>query len=216
MSAESTLPFTTVRTEGLTKLYGRTPALVSADLELRAGEVTVIEGANGSGKSTLVQLLAQLARPTRGTIAYGELSGAAARRHVGLLAHAPLLYPDLTGLENLSLFASLYGVDSPLQTLRERFELGRFAERPARTCSRGQLQRLALARALLAAPALLLLDEPSTGLDVHGVGRLAAVIAEERDRGAIVALVTHDAAFADRLADRRVRLSRGRVVEEAA
>ena len=216
MSADTQLPFTTVRTEGLTKLYGRTPALVSVDVELRAGAVTVIEGANGSGKSTLVQLLAQLARPTRGTIAYGELTGASARRHVGLLAHAPMLYPDLTGVENLNLFASLYGVDGALESLRERFELGRFADRPTRTCSRGQLQRLALARALLAEPALLLLDEPSTGLDVRGVERLANVIGEERERGAIIALVTHDAAFADRLADRRVRLSRGRVTEEAA
>jgi len=216
MSADTQQPFTTVRTEGLTKLYGRTPALVTVDVELHARQVTVIEGANGSGKSTLVQLLAQLARPTRGTIAYGQLTGADARRHVGLLAHAPMLYPDLTGMENLTLFASLYGVDGSLDTLRERFELGRFADRPTRTCSRGQLQRLALARALLAKPALLLLDEPSTGLDVRGVERLAAVIDDERERGAIVALVTHDAAFADRMADRRIRLSRGRVSEAAA
>ncbi len=216
MSVDTQLPFTTVRTEGLTKLYGRTPALVSVSVELPAGAVTVIEGHNGSGKSTMVQLLAQLARPTRGTIAYGELSGADARRHVGLLAHAPMLYPDLTGMENLALFASLYGVGDVMDSLRERFELGRFAERPARTCSRGQLQRLALARALLAKPALLLLDEPSTGLDVRGVERLEAVIDEERTRGAIVVLVTHDAAFAQRLADRTIRLSRGRVTEEAA
>lgn len=217
MSADATLPFTTVRTEGLTKLYGRTPALVGVDAELRAGEVTVIEGANGSGKSTLVQLLAQLARPTRGGIFYGELSGADARQHIGLLAHAPMLYPDLTGMENLALFASLYGVAAgALEGLRDRFELGRFAERPARTCSRGQLQRLALARALLPSPALLLLDEPSTGLDVRGVDRLAEVIDQERTRGAIVALVTHDAPFAERLADRRIRLDRGRVQEEAA
>ncbi|MBO6940140.1 MAG: ATP-binding cassette domain-containing protein [Deltaproteobacteria bacterium] len=214
MSAETRLPFSTVRTEGLTKLYGRTPALVSVTVELRAGAVTVIEGHNGSGKSTMVQLLAQLARPTRGTIAYGELSGADARRHVGLLAHAPMLYPDLTGLENLTLFASLYGVSGELAPLRDRFELGTFAERPTRTCSRGQLQRLALARALLAEPALLLLDEPSTGLDVRGVERLESVIDEERKRGAIVVLVTHDAAFAQRLADRTIRLSRGRVIEE--
>jgi len=209
------MPFTTVRTEGLTKLYGRTPALVAVNAELRAGEVTVIEGANGSGKSTLVQLLAQLARPTRGSIGYGQLTGADARRHIGLLAHAPMLYPDLTGLENLGLFASLYGVGGGLSAIRERFELGSFAERPVRTCSRGQLQRLALARALMPKPALLLLDEPSTGLDVRGVDRLASVIGEERERGAIVALVTHDAPFAERLADRRLRLDRGRLQEAA-
>jgi len=215
MSADATMPFTTVRTEGLTKLYGRTPALVAVNAELRAGEVTVIEGANGSGKSTLVQLLAQLARPTRGSIGYGQLTGADARRHIGLLAHAPMLYPDLTGLENLGLFASLYGVGGGLSAIRERFELGSFAERPVRTCSRGQLQRLALARALMPKPALLLLDEPSTGLDVRGVDRLASVIGEERERGAIVALVTHDAPFAERLADRRLRLDRGRLQEAA-
>ena len=206
-----TAPFTTVRTDGLTKLYGRTPALVGLSAEFRAGEVTVVAGANGSGKSTLVQLLAQLARPTRGTIAYGDLAGTEARRHVGLLAHAPLLYPDLTGLENLSLFAALYGCG--MEGVRERFELGPFADRPVRTCSRGQLQRLALARALLPAPALLLLDEPSTGLDVRGVERLAVAVDAERQRGAIVVLVTHDAGFAERLADRTLRLQRGRVQE---
>ena len=217
MLAAVSLPFTTVRIAGLTKLYGRTPALVSVDAELRAGEVTVIAGHNGSGKSTLIRLLAQLARPTRGTIAYGELEGPAARQHVGLLAHASLLYPDLTGIENLTLFGSLYGIGAPaIHALRDRFELGKFADRPVRTCSRGQVQRLALARALLAEPALLLLDEPSTGLDTHGVARLAEAIEGERERGAIVALVSHDAAFADRLADRFLRLERGRVVKEAS
>ncbi|MAQ18055.1 MAG: ABC transporter ATP-binding protein [Sandaracinus sp.] len=206
-----TAPFDTVRTEQLTKLYGRTPALVNANVEFRAGEVTVVAGHNGSGKSTLVQLLAQLARPTRGAIRYGSLEGRAARPHVGLLAHASLLYPDLTGLENLELYAALYG--RTLDGVRERFELGAFAERPVRTCSRGQLQRLALARALLSEPTLLLLDEPSTGLDTKGVARLASAIRAERERGAIVVLVSHDRAFAADLADRFVHLERGRVVD---
>jgi heme exporter protein A len=130
-----------------------------------------------------------------------------------------MVYPDLTGRENLTLTAQLYGrpAHAPeLTALERRFELGAFMQRPTRTYSRGQLQRLALARALLPAPRLLLLDEPSTGLDAAGVERLRAVMQEERARGAIVVLVTHDAPLAAAVADRRVALRAGRIVEQAA
>lgn len=217
--------YETVRAEGLVKMFGATRALVGVDVELRAGEVLVVEGANGSGKSTLLALLAQLARPTSGRIRYGEhpaKDSAALRRSIGVLAHAAMVYPDLDARENLSLHARLFGLDSPRDAVEaaiERFEIGRFADRPVRTYSRGQLQRVSLARALLARPRLLLLDEPTTGLDVRGVERLAQTVDEERERGAICLLITHDPKVADRLADRRLRLERGRVLldaEEAA
>jgi heme exporter protein A len=130
-----------------------------------------------------------------------------------------MVYPDLNAHENLRLFAQLYGlanVSEKLQQLADRFGLGSWAERPARTYSRGQLQRVALARSILHAPQLLLLDEPSTGLDVASVERLTAAVEAERARGAIVVLVTHDDPLRDRLANRRIRLAHGRVVPEEA
>ena len=212
------LAFERVQVAGLTKLFGRTPALIGVDMTFPAGAITSVEGHNGSGKTTLLQLLAQLARPTRGTIHYGQLTGGpGVRRHIGLLAHASMLYPDLSGIENLELFASIYGGSKPhILALRDRFELEEFADRPVRTCSRGQIQRIALARALLAEPTLLLLDEPSTGLDTEGMERLQQTIRQERERGAIIVLVSHDSSFAGGLADRRIRLQRGRVAEASA
>ena len=124
-----------------------------------------------------------------------------------------MVYPDLTGHENLALTARLYGLKEPQAALAQigaRFELAGFMQRPARTYSRGQLQRLALARALLPAPRLLLLDEPSTGLDAAGTARLVDVMRQERARGAIVVLVTHDAALAESVADRRLALKGGK------
>lgn len=211
------LDFTTVEARGLVKVFGPTRALVGVDVRFDAGLVTVVEGPNGSGKSTLLNILAQLVRPTRGEVRYGEHSrgGSELRAQIGVLAHAAMIYPDLTGLENLRLYAKLQGVADPearVRSLLERFEIGRFRDRPARTYSRGQLQRIALARAVIHAPRLLLLDEPSTGLDARGVERLVRAVEEERARGAIVALITHDSALADRLGERRIRLDRGRVV----
>jgi len=208
--------FDRVETQGLTKVYGPTRALSGVDATFHAGSVTAVEGPNGSGKSTLLSLLALMAKPTRGTIRFGSRDATRSpelRRHIGVLAHAAMVYPDLNALENLSLFAALH--DLPLsRTLdreRERFGLGAWASRPARTYSRGQLQRVALARALLHEPTLLLLDEPSTGLDASSNERLIEAVKHERARGAIIVLVTHDRALSDRVADQRLRLSQGRV-----
>ena len=213
--AHAPMDFERVEAKGLVKMYGATRALTGVDVELRAGEVTVIEGPNGSGKSTLLSILAQLARPTRGEVRYGGKKGAALRSRIGVLAHASMLYPDLTGRENLELFAHLYGVEDParIPSLLERFEIGSFVDRPVRTYSRGQLQRVSLGRALVHAPRLLLLDEPSTGLDIRGVDRLARAVEEERARGAILVLVTHDVPLAERLGSRRIVLERGKVKE---
>jgi len=211
------LDFDRVQTRDLVKLYGSTRALASVGIELPAGRITAIEGANGSGKSTLLQILALQARPTRGEVRFGAHDPVRVpelRATIGLLAHAALLYPDLTAIENLELSAKLYALPDVPRTIagmRERFELGAFAERQVRTYSRGQLQRVALARALMHTPRLLLLDEPSTGLDVRGVERLITVMKEERARGAIIALVTHDTSLAEACADARIQLVSGRV-----
>ena len=212
------MEFDRVEVKGLVKVYGATRALIGVDATFDAGAVTVIEGPNGSGKSTLLNILGQLVRPTRGEVRYGELgvvNKGAVRGAIGILAHAAMVYPDLSARENLALYARLYGLRDPAAVLERsiaRFEIGRWGERPSRTYSRGQLQRLALARALIHEPTLLLLDEPSTGLDVKGVRRLVETVAAERERGAIVALITHDPKLADELADTTVKLKRGKVV----
>ncbi|MCA9533566.1 MAG: ABC transporter ATP-binding protein [Myxococcales bacterium] len=207
-----------VRAEKLTKLYGTTRALLDFDASFAPGEVSVVAGPNGSGKSTLLALLAQTARPTSGRIHYAPSLNhrSALRAAVGMVAHDAMLYPDLTGLENLELYAALYAVAGPQErvaSLRERFGVGRFAERPVRTYSRGQVQRVALCRALLHAPRILLLDEPTNGLDTDSVARLADAIAVERTRGIVQILVTHDEAFAERVADTRIALRAGRRVD---
>lgn len=214
--------FDRVEVKGLVKVYGATRALVGVSATLPAGKVTVIEGPNGSGKSTLLNILAQLVRPTRGTVLYGDYDasrypGIELRAQIGILAHAAMVYPDLSGKENLALYAKLYdrpGGKALVERLCDRFEIGKWGERPARTYSRGQLQRVALARALLHEPRLLLLDEPSTGLDVRSVDRLVKAVEEERDRGAIVGLITHDPVLSEQIAQRTIKLARGRVVEE--
>lgn len=223
-SAAAAPRYARVSGRGLVKTYGPTRALAGVDVDFAAREVTVVEGPNGSGKSTLLGLLSLLVRPSRGELRFGDLDAreeaAALRGTVGVLAHAALVYPDLSALESLALTAELHGLDRPeaasrIAALRERFELGAFAERAARTYSRGQLQRLAIARTLLHRPTLVLLDEPSTGLDKASTQRLVDAVTQERDRGAIVVVVTHDAGFADAIATRRLRLSRGRVEEVA-
>jgi heme exporter protein A len=215
------IDFSAVTAQGLVKMYGATRALSGVDLELSAGCVTVIEGPNGAGKSTLLEILSLLSRPTRGTLRFGKYDAWQDRQllrgTLGVMAHAAMLYPDLTGRENLSLFARMYEVPvARIAELGERFEATAFWDRPTRTYSRGQLQRVALARALLHEPRLILLDEPSTGLDLRATERLVEAVAVERARGAIVVLVTHDATLTDKLADRRVRIVRGRLDQAAS
>lgn len=216
------LDYDRIEARGVACSFGATRALQGVDVDLRAGETTVIEGPNGSGKSTLVAVLSLLLRPTRGTVRFGAHDALARsvdlRGSIGVLAHAAMVYPDLTGIESLRFAARLYGVsDGPARVaeLRERFEIAGFGDRPTRTYSRGQLQRVALARAVVHRPRLLLLDEPSTGLDTRATERLVTAVREETARGAIVALVTHDPALSGALAGARILLDRGRRAEAA-
>jgi len=216
------MSFDSVDARGLTKVYGRQRALAGVDLTLRAGEATALLGPNGAGKSTLVGILATLVSPTAGSIRYGasdpgddELRGA-----IGVIAHESHCYGDLTGHENLVFFARLYGVGDAHAAARALLaRVGLSAEasaRPARTYSRGMLQRLAVARALVHKPRLLLADEPFTGLDRAGVALLADLLAEERARGCIMVVVTHDFDAVAPLVDRVVVLARGRIAHDAA
>jgi ABC-type multidrug transport system ATPase subunit len=209
-----------VELRNVTKTYGPVRALVGVSCRFEGGSVSVVAGPNGSGKSTLLGIVGTVTRPTGGRVDHGELGAgrAAVRRSLGWVGHESLCYPDLTGRQNIELAAELHGRDpaEAFERAATRFELAWFGERLLRTYSRGQRQRVALARALVHAPRLLLLDEPTTGLDRSGVARLKAVVSEEAGRGAAVIVVTHDAAFADALGARVITLERGRVVGEEA
>jgi heme exporter protein A len=168
----------------------------------------------------LLGLLSTLVRPNAGTIHYESggkpVEGDAVRREIGMLAHQSLCYAELTAIENLELFAGLYDIDKPdIEGLLDRVGLEeRARDRAARTYSRGMQQRLALARALLTKPSLVLLDEPFTGLDREGALSLGAQLGELKATGAIVVVVTHDLeAIADR-ADHLAILRRGSLVFE--
>ncbi len=200
--------------ENITKTYGPVRALVGVSCSFRPGSITTLRGPNGSGKSTLLTILGTMTRPTSGRIDHGDLGAdtQAVRGSLGWVGHESLCYPDLTGRENIELAASLHACDPgrAFTVSAERFDLHVFANRPVRTYSRGQRQRVALARALVHSPALLLLDEPTTGLDAAAIDRLGAVLREEAARGATVVLSTHDDGFAQSLGGDVVTLERGR------
>ncbi|HJZ88508.1 MAG TPA: heme ABC exporter ATP-binding protein CcmA [Polyangia bacterium] len=212
--------FDHVTVEGVTKVYGRQRALGGVSLRLEAGRLCALLGPNGAGKSTLLGILSTLLRPTGGEVRFGSVqhrqAGRTLRGAIGLVAHESFLYGDLTGRENLRFFERLYGGGGRAQTLLSRVGLDEAADRPVRTYSRGMQQRLALARALCGQPRLLLLDEPFTGLDSSGVAALRTLLAELRDGGVILMLVTHDLAAAAELANHVVVLRRGKVAFDHA
>jgi heme exporter protein A len=195
------LPLSRVAVRKVGKRFGQHRALANIDVELRAGEVCALLGPNGAGKSTLLGILSTLVRPSSGDVSYHEGESAVRpddrlRREIGLLAHASLCYGELTAVENLVFFGGLYGIADPTaraHALLDQVGLDEKARlRAARTYSRGMVQRLALARALVADPSLLLLDEPFTGLDRGGALALGKRLGQARAEGAIVLVVTHD------------------------
>jgi heme exporter protein A len=202
-----------VACDGLVRRFGERDALAGVDLHVAAGEFLLVTGPNGAGKTTLLRVLATVIRPTEGRVAIAghELPRAAhaARPFVGYVAHGPLTYPGLTALENLALYAALYGVPAEgIAPALERVGLGGRGGDVVAEFSRGMSQRLALARALLHAPALLLLDEPTAGLDSGGQGVLREVLAEG---GRTVIVSTHEPDWFDGLATAQVRIEAGRV-----
>jgi ABC-type multidrug transport system ATPase subunit len=211
-------PSARVELRAVTKTYGPVRALVGVTVQFDAGRVSMVLGPNGSGKSTLLSIVGTLTRATSGKVSHGSLgrSREQVRMSLGWVGHDSLCYGDLTGRENIELAARLNGLApaDAFEAARARFELGAFAERPFRTYSRGQRQSVALARALVHAPQLLLLDEPTTGLDAASVLRLLHVVRAEAARGAVVLVVTHDERFAKDAGDVRIVLDRGRIKED--
>jgi ABC-type multidrug transport system ATPase subunit len=193
-----------ISARGVGKRYGEKRALRDVDLELERGDFAVVTGANGSGKTTLLRLCAGLAVPTE-----GELAIAPDRAQVGYLAHEPLVYRELTALENLELYGRLYRVPERRERmgmLLERYGLWDARHERVAAYSRGMTQRLALCRVLLHDPQLLVLDEPFTALDADGAALLDAQLHElHRERTFLVS--THDPERIDALATKRLALA---------
>jgi ABC-type multidrug transport system ATPase subunit len=212
-----------VRVRGLAKQFGAVRALQGVDLDLLRGRVVALLGPNGAGKSTLVRILAGLMRPTAGTIEWVVPGGAAGRGSrrpdPGFVGHATLLYPELTARENLVFAGRLHGVRDPgarADALLEQAALADVAHRRTGTFSRGMAQRLSIARALVHDPALLLLDEPFTGLDPAAAERLAGRLRALRDEGRALLVVTHESTWAAAVADEACVLVRGRIAVRRA
>jgi heme exporter protein A len=206
---------------GLRRTFGRLRVLYDIDLTLSPGEALAIAGPNGAGKSTLLRILAGLMRPTAGEVhVLGRpvtANAAEARRAIGLLSHQSLLYDDLTVMENLTFAARLYGLARPADAARTALEAagltGRGDDSPRRL-SRGLLQRAAIARALVHAPRVLLLDEPFTALDAASADRLRGMLEARRAEGLGLVIVTHYLAEVWEVATRVAVLVEGRWVSD--
>jgi heme exporter protein A len=193
-----------IRAVALEKRYGLKRVLRGLDFELERGGFLVVTGANGSGKTTLLRLCAGLAIPTGGTLEVEPERGL-----IGFLGHEPLVYRELTVLENLDLYGRLYHVPERRERigmLLERFGLWEERRQRASALSRGQLQRLALSRALLHRPELLILDEPFSGLDAEGSELLDRELAGMRERRTIL-VATHEPERVAPLASGRLALA---------
>jgi heme exporter protein A len=208
-----------IEARGLGRSYGGVRVLRDVSLDLPPGSKTALLGSNGAGKTTLLNLLSTLLMPSTGSFRIDGLERSAPemKRRIGVLAHSPMLYEDFTPLENLHFFASLYDVADADQRIEELLRtVGLWLRRhePTRILSRGYHQRLALARALVHRPSVLIADEPETGLDPDGVTLLDELAL--RAPGLTVLAATHRVDHIGEWATGIVRLERGRVVEDTS
>ena len=187
-----------IQATDLTRRFGPRAAVDAVSFSLASGDCLALFGPNGAGKTTLLRVLAGLLKPTRGTVAVHGLpvrGDAAARARVGLISHQSMLYRALTAQENVAFAARLYGIDEPNAAARAALERMRILDRadtPVRALSRGLQQRVSIARAVVHAPSVVLLDEPYTGLDAAGGAALTEMLRALRATGATLVLVTHN------------------------
>ena len=206
-------PFS-ARLDAVSKLFGSFAALRQVTVNLEPGRCYVLIGENGAGKSTLLRILAGLLRPSFGTVkVFGNLEPHDARDRIGYMSHAPMLYDELTAQENLAYFAKLYPGRpclSPTEALRQ-VGLDPDLPRTFGQYSQGMRQRTSLARVLLAAPELLLLDEPFSNMDVESVAQMVQLLAKFRQGNRTIVITTHQREHAAPIADWVLALKAGRV-----
>lgn len=212
-------PTPAVRASGLSKWFDDRPVLQDINLSVPAGRMFALLGANGAGKSTLLKILATLIPPASGELQLlGQPTGgdvAAIRSRIGMIAHQPMLYRDLSARENLAFFGSLYGIFKPADRIAELLDLVGMPDRaddPVKTLSRGMTQRIAIARALMHDPQLLLADEPFDGLDAPSSQALEELLRRLRDQGRTLIVSNHDIGQSLRLTDHVIVLKSGRIV----
>jgi ABC-type multidrug transport system ATPase subunit len=209
--------------DGVIKQFGRFAALRGVTADFASGRLYVILGDNGAGKTTLLRTIAGLAQPTRGTISVlGSKEIKSVRAQIGYMAHPSLLYDEMSGMENLRYFAGLYGIEddqSANQRCREviaSVKLDPELPRPVGQYSQGMRQRMSLARALLNDPKLLLLDEPFSNVDSRSAQEMSGLLAQMRNRGKTLLVVTHQPGILESVADEFVWMDAGKIVDRTA
>ena len=217
------MSFDRVSVDDVSRHFGRRRAVSRVTFAVARGQILGLLGPNGAGKSTLLAMLGTLLRPSSGSIQFGTRDVSTGddrlRAHIGVLGHDLFLYPELTARENLSFFAALYGIadaDGVARRALERAALIDRADDLVLSFSRGMRQRVALERALIHRPRLVLLDEPFTGLDDASTAALVGRLKALREDRAIVVLATHDLDLAEGLLDEAVFLRDGRMVHSVA
>ena len=208
--------------DGLIKQFGRFAALRGVSGEFASGKLYVVVGENGAGKTTLLRIIAGLAQPTRGSISVlGNARINDVRAQIGYLAHPSLLYDEMGGMENLCYFAGLYGIapaaaDPKCREVIASVKLDPALDRHVGQYSQGMRQRMSLARALLNDPQLLLLDEPFSNVDLHSAKQMAALLAELRDQGKTIFVVTPQPALLEPFANEFVWMESGKIVRRTS
>ena len=211
-----------IEVKKLVKRFGLKPILKGLEFSAEAGEFIGLLGPNGAGKTTFLRILASLSRPTLGYVRVAGFTlpqqAAAVRRRLGVLSHQTMLYNELTGEENLRFYGKMYNIPNPDQRILEVLDLVNLTNRRGdivRTYSRGMQQRLAIARAVIHDPEILLLDEPYTGLDQDASAMLDTVLKQIAGQGRTVVMTSHDLARAAALGTRFDVLSRGKIIASA-
>jgi heme ABC exporter ATP-binding subunit CcmA len=208
------------RLDSVSRLFGTFAALRQVTIKFEPGQCYVLLGENGAGKSTMLRILAGLLQPSAGTVkVFGDTRPDAARHRIGYMSHAPMLYEELTGLENLNYFGSLYrpGQCLPAEEALRQVGLDPTMPRTVGQYSQGMRQRASLARVLLSQPELLLLDEPFSNMDVESVSQMIQLLAKFKSESRTILLTTHQRELAAPIADQILTLKAGRVLSlEAA